>query len=595
MRLKIIVTLGAALFFTAINCYALHPDTSAAKNKKMAFSLTLLSKATDDPIYKAEVTFVTPPKNKRGKTDPNGTVRKTFKSDSWVALSIVAKGYRSLLTKTFHIKADKTLTLKLIPNEIDPPVPTPTYTSNFTASPTNTPIEYITPDPTRTPNNKITATITPPNFTASPTFTATRAPVCTAVVCALPDRLQCLSGNCPGGCGLVCVKAPTPGPTKTPSPPSGPPEGNGCGGGKTLNWIASYVASNFNGWYSADGTKIINAAGTLGISTSSGAYWSIVGSRQYWFHSAISADGNKMFATNWSTFHGPNVGVQTWNNDAFIYISKNAGTAWTMSNVPKSSPGDNGYTIHMANYDDIVTTADGSKLAVIVQDPAYVDRGNYVFTSSDGGTTWIKRLGPTNTAPSNGQGITYRSLSYSPDGAELSLLAHPYSNSSNDATETYVSKNGGSSWSKQAVVPGIYHAYQSFFSGNGQIRLAQGEEPNGTNTIWSSSNGGLNWTKSRWYTANGTLTTADDLNLLTFSYDGQRIVAIKQGTGNPNPTIFISTDAGVNWVESYTITAPYFSSAIQRAIFSANGDILLYAGNDQHSPTVGALWTGHCS
>lgn len=94
-------------------------------------------------------------------------------------------------------------------------ISTVTGTSTSTATPTSTFTQTPTPTATLTATATETLTATPtgtlsatPTLTATPTTTATPVtppPLCTPPPCDAPGTLSCPSGNCPGGCGVVCL------------------------------------------------------------------------------------------------------------------------------------------------------------------------------------------------------------------------------------------------------------------------------------------------------------------------------------------------------------------------------------------------------
>jgi subtilisin-like proprotein convertase family protein len=161
------------------------------KGSNKSFTVILLSKNTNFPVYKADVSFVTFGKKVKGETDASGKVRKDFKANTTVALSITAKGYASTTTRSFKLKKDKTLKVKLAQNPSEEPLPTPASVDTETPyNPQNTPTIYYppnyTPATTAVPTN--TPFIPPPGSTKTPTPTRTSTPTRSNTPTITPTR-----------------------------------------------------------------------------------------------------------------------------------------------------------------------------------------------------------------------------------------------------------------------------------------------------------------------------------------------------------------------------------------------------------------------
>ena len=193
-----------------------------------------------------------------------------------------------------------------------------------------------------------------------------------------------------------------------------------------LTWISN-GAPNIN-WYfiasSADGATLLataderpllpTAIGAVYTSTNSGLTWvsnSLPVSVPYWFATAISADGARMVV---SSQYG------------HICLSTNSGATWQASaSVPKLV------------WESLASSADGRKLVVVSQLQAPVSGGS-IFTSSDGGATWI-----SNNAPN----LRWYGVASSADGN--TLLASGYSSSTGYCL--YFSTNAGEVWNQGAA------------------------------------------------------------------------------------------------------------------------------------------------
>jgi hypothetical protein len=680
--LKYISKVAFILLFISVNCYAVpsdSPHTMATKTKKMSFTVTLTSKATDFPIYKAEVTFVTNPKNVKGKTNASGIIKKKFKGDSWVGLAITAYGFRGIVTKTFHLKKDKVITLKLDPIESMSPVPTPdkdptepapTITPpNFTASPTNTPDKNKTATPTKTPGNNKTPT---PSATKTPAFTPTATPTQSAPNAFFNSPVggeQWIYGNTadvgwnvgsennlttlvkllgddgstwniyygvypykgkftwtigkdtlgemislqPQGVYRVQAEFYT---SSSSNPikvelsnffsiknPNRPPIG--CGSGNPMSWIRAALPDYSNVPYtplfwkgSTDGTKLIGVSqnshdGFFGISINGGKTWTIKEATRRWIWMAISPDGKHLVASNTPSYP-QQPGPLQYQDDAYIYISDDSGTTWRQVTVPKSGSGSNAFYIYKRAYERISMSPDGKKLSVIVADYGE-DRGDYLFTSNDGGITWTKRLGPTPTTPSTGTGVflTLGSFFTSDDQSKMSLWIQNHNSAAGFSSGRYITTNNGASWTKDTSIlsDNDHPTKQAYmFSGDGGTLISYGVSSITAESaaIYISKNNGQTWTQgqgSNLKEMSGYGTTFYRFSSIWSSYDGSKMVAAVE-----SGPILVSIDGGKNWDNSLPLNLltnyPQDRTTWRFVTSKSDGTVLAYS--------LLSYWTGYC-
>ena len=173
---------------------------------------------------------------------------------------------------------------------------------------------------------------------------------------------------------------------------------------------------------SSDGTHLVAVAnpGNIYISTDSGATWSVshVGRRnqaQDWSSVASSSDGTHLAATV---------------NGGDIFVSTDSGSTWTDTAFAKA-------------WSSVASSSDGTHLIAVVN-------GGDIYTSINDGSSWTDHpsMGP------NG----WSSVASSSDGTHLvavfngsltssqNFVADQSCSSSNCSSDTYVSSDGGSTW-----------------------------------------------------------------------------------------------------------------------------------------------------
>ena len=181
-----------------------------------------------------------------------------------------------------------------------------------------------------------------------------------------------------------------------------------AGAGVTKPWLQVSI--------SADGSKMAacsDETGYIYMSSDGGATWTTCDSAgsSNWSQVAWSADGTKVAASN----------------NAFIYTSTDSGATWT-----KREPAGSGIE---KNWSSIASSSDGSILLACDATSQSTEFKGFLWTSTDGGATWIKRE-PAGTDVQK----TWREVSMSSDGTKMMACA--------DSDFAYLSYDGGASWAK---------------------------------------------------------------------------------------------------------------------------------------------------
>ena len=259
-------------------------------------------------------------------------------------------------------------------------------------------------------------------------------------------------------------------------------------------------------------------------------------------------------------------------------------------------------TAPVANWVSVASSADGNKLA------ALVENGGAVYTSTNAGATW------TLSSPANGP-VMGSSIASSADGNIL--FAAGFTDSSGAlAGQIYRSTNSGATWSLTAApykswtsiacsadgtqVSGASFLRRSFGAGiltspdegvtwtfttapneswvaiassadGGKLVAADG----GADAIYTSTEAGNTWNQDS--------PPLQAFSSVASSADGSRLVAASENNGSGNGPIFVSTNSGLNWTQTTAPIANWVTVAS-----SVDGRMLIAAGGG--STAVGHLY-----
>jgi len=251
--------------------------------------------------------------------------------------------------------------------------------------------------------------------------------------------------------------------------------------------------------------------------------------RQSWTSLASSADGKTLGATT---------------HDGDVFISQDSGRRWAKVDWLASLA-----TLGLApaeEWTSAAVSADGESLAVAAQTGA-------IFTSADGGKTWVTTGAPTN--------IAWLSVTMSADGKRLAAAGNHFG--------IYLSPDGGQTWTAGTNSVEPWAVVESSADGS---KLVAAADPG---AIYYSGDFGTTWTTS----------SAPILSwsCLASSSDATRLVA-----GATLGGIYLSTDSGATWTKSSAPDDSWFALAS-----SADGNTLAAAalyGGIYLSSDSGATW-----
>jgi hypothetical protein len=257
---------------------------------------------------------------------------------------------------------------------------------------------------------------------------------------------------------------------------------------------------------SVDGTRLLAVAstdltGTLGtgriyVSTDSGNSWSqTLAPPQDWSSIAASADATKLVA----------VGASGWSHGQFyegdgqIYTSMDGGTTWVATQAPSAQA-----------WEAVACSADGFRV---------------VAGSSDGWLSTLPYAGPwkATLAPA---GRWWWSVAAAADAAKL-VAADSF-------TSIYTSRDFGTTWSQTTAPSNAWASVACSSDGTKVAAAAREAALGGDGAIYVSTNSGANWSKA--------IGTDAGWVSVACSADGAQLAAVP-----PVGSFYISRDFGAHW------------------------------------------------
>lgn len=235
-----------------------------------------------------------------------------------------------------------------------------------------------------------------------------------------------------------------------------------------------------------------------------------------WQSIATSADGTKLVAVS-------GVGL--------IHASTNSGTDWNATSAPDKF------------WSNLASSADGARLLALGRDYYRVTNGyniytivttSRIYTSSNSGAIWFSMSGvPTNAS--------WTSAASSADGFKLAVCS---------TTSIYTSTNAGGTWTLRTAPNKQWNSIASSADGTRLVAVAV------KGGIFRSVDSGVTW-----------LSTDAPSDLwwwdVASSADGDRLVAVAQynAQGTAGSPIYVSTNAGTNWVATSAPSNNWWSVA----------------------------------
>ena len=218
-----------------------------------------------------------------------------------------------------------------------------------------------------------------------------------------------------------------------------------------------------------------------------------------------------------------------------------------------------------AYWSTIASSSDGTKL---------VAAGDYLFTSTDSGATWSRRL----AAGSRG----WKSVASSSDGTKL-VAAEDCD--SNDGGYIYTSNDSGATWTPQTG-SGRREWRAVASSSDGTKLVAAESDQDFGGYIYTSSDSGATWTRT---SAVGRFWSS-----VASSSDGTKLVAVDYGVGAGwyvcpcGGYIYTSTDSGATWTKQ---TSTGIHQWVAVASSSDGTKLVAAAGSIYTSIDSGATWS----
>ncbi len=366
-----------------------------------------------------------------------------------------------------------------------------------------------------------------------------------------------------------------------------------------VNDTLHVVGAGAAGWQLAQNASqsiVTSSLGAAAVSLASvGATWVRETSRSH-LVVAASADGLRLISGE---------------NSSTVKISSDGGATWAA--VPTSQ-------MPLANWLAVASSADGLKLVAANNDQFGVT--GHIYTSGDGGTTWIVRgtARNWNALSSSADGVRLVATDYGPDGlggqiytssdagvtwvaresarkwtslassADGMRLVAADSGPSGGAGFLYTSSDAGLTWVARASAQ-VWRSVASSADGNKLVAAAYGGQ------LHTSSDAGVTWTAR-----NAGLSAVEPWWAVASSADGNRLVAAT-GLIVPGRGIFVSTDSGATWTRTPALSRRWHalaSSADGSRIFATANLELTISVAQAHVPTTtvgtgGALSGGQYS
>jgi photosystem II stability/assembly factor-like uncharacterized protein len=207
---------------------------------------------------------------------------------------------------------------------------------------------------------------------------------------------------------------------------------------------------------------------------------------KYYFSITMSHDGSKIVAIAYlASYSG-------------IYVSNDFGATWSLSSAAARNyrsvaiSGDGSFLAASAHTDGIYTSLDGGASWTLTTGPIYTESislssngssliagsSNGIYTSSDYGTTWRLSYGPN---------LLFYKVVSSDDGTRLVGQTDSMINAE---TNTYLSTDSGSTWSKLSTPVNSYT--EIALSGNGRHLVLSA----GKTGVYLSDDEGITWSQT---------------------------------------------------------------------------------------------------
>ena len=226
---------------------------------------------------------------------------------------------------------------------------------------------------------------------------------------------------------------------------------------------------------------------------------------------------------------------------------------------------------------------------------AIVGQYNYVYVSRNGGSTWSK---PASVNPSTRDWI---GVDVSPDGTKIVAAYNGYLSPSAGDGGVWVSTDSGVTWTDKSPTDGLatyFRLSDVAMSNDGQTLMACGDVYNSGNTgyIWVSTNGGASWSRGgspqKYFEGCAMNSTG---SVMYANANGQ------SGYGSGGGGVFKSTDQGATWTRksptgvtssddySWFVATDSSGSSVMASVYSS-GSTKLYI-----STNGGTSWTASTS
>lgn len=326
--------------------------------------------------------------------------------------------------------------------------------------------------------------------------------------------------------------------------------------GSVQFWMCSAISN--------DGSTLLAGAwnGLIHKSDDAGATWTSLdpygdAATRTWTSLAMTANGGKFIVCDGglrSTY-------------GFVFISPDAGASWGKANIPSIPP---------LMWRAAASSATGQKLVA-----ADYDLG-YFVTSADSGATWTRRY------PAGADFAFWKrwsGVSMSSDGTKIAACAYGNQNN-NDGDYVYLSSDTGTTWTRVSPAAGnIAKRYADIsMSADGAtiMTCATSSSNPYTDYVYVSTDSGANWTQCSPDTPALTKTWIS----CAVSSDGTKLAACDYSN------VFFSGDNGATWIKLSPPLESEYNYIKRIKLTSNASKIVLTSGNFLLiSSDNGATWT----
>jgi hypothetical protein len=283
-------------------------------------------------------------------------------------------------------------------------------------------------------------------------------------------------------------------------------------------WIDDSTLSGNSGTVGKNWQSITSSANgqDLAATVEGGDIWTSTNGGTTWIDDSALSGNSATSGQDWesiaSSANGQNLAAVVGFSGG-IWTSTNGGTTWIDDSALSGNSATSGQP-----WSAIASSANG-------QDLTAMNFGNSIWTSTNGGTTWIDDSALSGNSATSG--LYWDSVSYSEGAINAS-------NNSQDIAAVaasggiWTSTNGGTTWIDDSALSGNSATATPLWQGITSSVGGQDLTAVGTGDIWTSTNGGTTWIDDSALSGNSG-TAGKNWYSVTSSSNGANLAAVAQG------------------------------------------------------------------